>query len=158
FGSLSDEVVQFLDICVKLRKNMIVSGGTSSGKTSLLGIVSALIPEDQRIIVIEDSAELQLQQEHVLPLESKPPDKHGKGEVTLIPQVLPLSTEGRYRVQDIYRVVRTGTDDGKILGEHRAAGNLPTFLEEIELSGFELPQSLKEIAARPEVRAAMEHK
>src|SRR5262245_38528127 len=74
FGALSDEVVQFLDICVKLRKNAIVSGGTSSGKTTLLNIISALIPDDQRILVIEDSAELQLQQEHVLPLESKPPD------------------------------------------------------------------------------------
>jgi len=83
FGALSDEVVQFLDICVKLRKNAIVSGGTSSGKTTLLNIISSLIPNDQRILVIEDSAELQLQQEHVLPLESKPADKHGKGEVTL---------------------------------------------------------------------------
>jgi pilus assembly protein CpaF len=255
FGALSDEVVQFLDICVKLRKNAIVSGGTSSGKTTLLNIISALIPDDQRILVIEDSAELQLQQEHVLPLESKPPDKHGKGEVTLrelvraslrlrpdrivvgevrggealdllqamntghsgslatihasspaqtlarletltlfsgldlpivaireqvssavemiiqaarlqdgsrkvthVSQVLPLSPEGRYRVQDIYRFVRTGTENGKITGEHRAVGNLPTFLDEIELASFELPPSLKEIAARPEARAAMEHK
>jgi pilus assembly protein CpaF len=255
FGALSDEVVQFLDICVKLRKNAIVSGGTSSGKTTLLNIISALIPDDQRILVIEDSAELQLQQEHVLPLESKPPDKHGKGEVTLrelvraslrlrpdrivvgevrggealdllqamntghsgslatihasspaqtlarletltlfsgldlpivaireqvssavdmiiqaarlqdgsrkvthVSQVLPLSPEGRYRVQDIYRFARTGMEDGKIKGEHRAVGNLPTFLDEIELAGFELPPSLKEIAARPEARAAMEHK
>src|SRR5262249_3483476 len=83
FGAMSDEVVQFLDICVKLRNNAIVSCGTSSAKTTLLNIISALIPDDQRILVIEDSAELQLQQEHVLPLESKPPDKHGKGEVTL---------------------------------------------------------------------------
>jgi Flp pilus assembly CpaF family ATPase len=255
FGAMSDEVVQFLDICVKLRKNAIVSGGTSSGKTTLLNIISALIPDDQRILVIEDSAELQLQQEHVLPLESKPPDKHGKGEVTLrelvraslrlrpdrivvgevrggealdllqamntghsgslatihasspaqtlarletltlfsgldlpivaireqvasavdmiiqaarlqdgsrkvthVSQVLPLSPEGRYRVQDIYRFVRTGTENGKITGEHRAVGNLPTFLDEIELAGFELPPSLKEIADRPEARAAMEHK
>ncbi|HSD10038.1 MAG TPA: ATPase, T2SS/T4P/T4SS family, partial [Candidatus Binatia bacterium] len=83
FGSMNEEVVAFVEICVQLRKNMIVSGGTSSGKTSLLNVISALIPNDQRILVIEDSAELQLQQDHVLPLESKPPDKHGKGEVTL---------------------------------------------------------------------------
>ena len=256
FGSMNEEVVQFLDICVKLRKNTIVSGGTSSGKTSLLNVVSALIPEDQRIIVIEDSAELQLQQEHVLPLESKPPDKHGKGEVTLrelvraslrlrpdrvvvgevrggealdllqamntghsgslatihasspaqtlsrletltlfsgldlpivaireqvasavdvviqaarlqdgsrkvthVSQVLPLSPDGRYRVQDIYKFYRTGTaPDGKIQGEHRAAGNLPTFLEEIELAGFEMPPSLRELASKPGAREAMEHK
>jgi pilus assembly protein CpaF len=255
FGSMSEEIVAFLDIAVKLRKNIIVSGGTSSGKTSLLNVVSALIPNDQRIIVIEDSAELQLQQDHVLPLESKPPDKHGKGEVTLrelvraslrlrpdrvvvgevrggealdllqamntghsgslatihassplqtlsrletltlfsgldlpivaireqvstaidviiqaarlqdgsrkvthISQVLPLSPDGRYRVQDIYRYVRTGMDKERILGEHRAAGNLPTFLEEIELAGFALPPSIAELASRPGAREAMEHK
>ncbi len=255
FGSLTQEMVQFLDICSKLAKNTIVSGGTSSGKTSLLNVLSALIPEDNRIIVIEDSAELQLQQEHVLPLESKPPDKHGKGEVTLrelvraslrlrpdrivvgevrggealdllqamntghsgslatihasspvqtlarletltlfsgldlpilaireqvatavdlivqaarlqdgtrkvthISQVLGLSTEGRYRVQDIYRFTRTGMEGRKILGEHRAVGNLPTFLEEIELAGLELPPALAALAADPAVRARMEHK
>jgi Flp pilus assembly CpaF family ATPase len=255
FDSMNEEVVAFLDICVKLRKNMIVSGGTSSGKTSLLNVISALIPNDQRILVIEDSAELQLQQDHVLPLESKPPDKHGKGEVTLrelvkaslrlrpdrivvgevrggealdllqamntghsgsmatihasspaqtlsrletltlfsgldlpivaireqvssavdiilqaarlqdgarkvthVTQVLPLSPEGRYRVQDIYRFVRTGMEKSKILGEHRAAGNLPTFLEEIELAGFTLPPGLAALAADPEARGRMEHK
>ena len=255
FGSLSEEMVAFLDIAVKLRKNIIVSGGTSSGKTSLLNVVSALIPDDQRIIVIEDSAELQLQQDHVLPLESKPPDKHGKGEVTLrelvraslrlrpdrvvvgevrggealdllqamntghsgslatihassplqtlsrletltlfsgldlpivaireqvstaidviiqaarlqdgsrkvthISQVLPLSAEGRYRVQDIYRFVRTGMEKERIVGEHRAAGNLPTFFEEIELAGFTIPPSLAELASRPGAREAIEHK
>jgi pilus assembly protein CpaF len=255
FGSMNDEVVAFLEICVKLRKNMIVSGGTSSGKTSLLNVISALIPNDQRILVIEDSAELQLQQDHVLPLESKPPDKHGKGEVTLrelvkaslrlrpdrivvgevrggealdllqamntghsgsmatihasspaqtlsrletltlfsgldlpivaireqvssavdiilqaarlqdgsrkvthVTQVLPLSAEGRYRVQDIYRFVRSGTDNGKILGGHQVGGNLPTFLEEIELAGFTLPPGLAAIAADPEARKRMEHK
>ncbi len=255
FGSMSEDLVAFLDICVKLRKNIIVSGGTSSGKTSLLNVVSALIPDDQRIIVIEDSAELQLQQDHVLPLESKPPDKHGKGEVTLrelvraslrlrpdrvvvgevrggealdllqamntghsgslatihasspsqtlsrletltlfsgldlpivaireqvataidiivqaarlqdgsrkvthVSQVLPLSAEGRYRVQDIYRFVRTGSEGGKVVGEHRAVDNLPTFLEEIELAGFTLPPSLAVIASRPGAREKIEHK
>jgi pilus assembly protein CpaF len=255
FGSLNDDVVAFLDVGVKLRKNIIVSGGTSSGKTSLLNVVSALIPNDQRILVIEDSAELQLQQEHVLPLEAKPPDKHGKGEVTLrdlvkaslrlrpdrivvgevrggealdllqamntghsgslatihassplqtlsrletltlfsgldlpivaireqvstaidliiqaarladgsrkvthVSQVLPLSPEGQYRVQDIYRFVRTGTDNGRVVGEHRAAGNLPTFFDEIELSGLTLPPSLAEVARRPGVREALEQK
>ena len=255
FGSLSEEIVAFLDIAVKLRKNIIVSGGTSSGKTSLLNVVSALIPNDQRILVIEDSAELQLQQDHVLPLEAKPPDKHGKGEVTLrdlvkaslrlrpdrivvgevrggealdllqamntghsgslatihassplqtlsrletltlfsgldlpivaireqvstaidliiqaarlpdgtrkithVSEVLELSPEGRYRVQDIYRFVRTGTDKERILGEHRAAGNLPTFLEEIELAGLVLPPSLVELAKRPGAKEALEQK
>jgi Flp pilus assembly CpaF family ATPase len=256
FGSMNDEIVAFLDIAVKLRKNIIVSGGTSSGKTSLLNVVSALIPNEQRILVIEDSAELQLQQDHVLPLEAKPPDKHGKGEVTLrelvraslrlrpdrivvgevrggealdllqamntghsgslatihasspvqtlsrletltlfsgldlpiiaireqvssaidmvlqaarlpdgsrkvthISQVMPLTADGRYRVQDIYRFVRTGTDaNGKITGEHRSAGNLPTFLAEAELAGFTLPPSLAKLAEDPEARKALEEK
>lgn len=255
FGSLNEEIVQFLDIAVRLRKNIVVSGGTSSGKTSLLNVLSALIPNDQRIIVIEDSAELQLQQEHVLPLESKPPDKHGRGEVTLrdlvkaslrlrpdrivvgevrggealdllqamntghsgslatihassplqtlsrletltlfsgldlpivaireqvasaidlivqasrlpdgsrkvthVSEVLPLSPEGRYQVQDIYRFVRIGAPGDKIRGEHRAAGNLPTFLAEIELAGLELPPSLAALAARPEAREALAQK
>jgi pilus assembly protein CpaF len=256
FGSMTEEVVAFLDICVKLRKNIIVSGGTSSGKTSLLNVISALIPNEQRILVIEDSAELQLQQDHVLPLEAKPPDKHGKGEVSLrelvraslrlrpdrivvgevrggealdllqamntghsgslatihasspaqtlsrletltlfsgldlpivaireqvstaidviiqaarlqdgsrkvthVSEVLPLSADGRYRVQDVYRYVRTGTGEGgKVLGAHRAAGALPSFLEEIELAGFPLPPELAEVASRPGTREAIEHK
>ena len=256
FGSMTEEVVAFVEICVKLRKNMIISGGTSSGKTSLLNVISALIPNEQRILVIEDSAELQLQQDHVLPLESKPPDKNGRGEVTLrelvraslrlrpdrivvgevrggealdllqamntghsgslatihasspaqtlarletltlfsgldlpivaireqvasavdmvlqasrlqdgsrkvthVTQVLPLSAEGRYRVQDIYKFQRSGSDDkGKITGEHRVAGNLPTFLDEIELAGFRLPPELAKLASDPEARARMEHK
>jgi pilus assembly protein CpaF len=255
FGSLNEELVAFLDIAVKLRKNMIVSGGTSSGKTSLLNVISTLIPNEQRILVIEDSAELQLQQDHVLPLESKPPDKHGKGEVTLrelvraslrlrpdrivvgevrggealdllqamntghsgslatthassplqtlsrletltlfsgldlpiiaireqvstaidliiqaarlpdgsrkvthISEVLPLTPEGKYQVQDIYRFVRTGTDKDRIVGEHRAVGNLPTFLDEIELAGFKLPPALAELASQPGAREKIVHK
>ena len=83
FGSLSDEMVTFIEACVLLKKNIIISGGTSSGKTSLLNVVSGLIPKDERIITIEDSAELQLHQEHVLPMESKPPDKKGRGQMTI---------------------------------------------------------------------------
>ncbi len=83
FGSISEDGARFLDICVKLHKNLLVSGGTGSGKTTLLNIVSTLIPEEERIIVIEDSSELQLQQEHVLPWESRPKDREGKGEFSI---------------------------------------------------------------------------
>ena len=76
-------MVTFLTACVLLKKNIIVSGGTSSGKTSLLNVVSGLIPDDERILTIEDSAELQLSQDHVLPMETKPADKKGKGQVTI---------------------------------------------------------------------------
>ena len=83
FGSLSEEMLIFIKACVLLRKNIIISGGTSSGKTSLLNVISSLIPADERILTIEDSAELQLMQEHVLPMETKPADKKGRGLVTI---------------------------------------------------------------------------
>ena len=83
FGSLSPEMVQYLRAAVILKKNILVSGGTSSGKTSLLNVVSSLIPDDERIVTIEDSAELQLRQEHVLPMETRPPDKKGRGQITI---------------------------------------------------------------------------
>jgi pilus assembly protein CpaF len=83
FGSITQEAVDFLRVCVMLKKNIIVSGGTGSGKTSLLNVVSSLIPVDERICVIEDSSELQLQQDHVINLETKAPDKKGRGMVTI---------------------------------------------------------------------------
>jgi len=83
FGSLTPDMVMYLRSAVLLKKNIIVSGGTSSGKTSLLNVVTSLIPNDERILTIEDSAELQLTQEHVLPMETKPPDKKGRGQVTI---------------------------------------------------------------------------
>ena len=83
WGSVTREVATFLKACVVARKNIVVSGGTGSGKTTLLNIVSAFIPEDERIIVIEDSSELQLQQAHVLPMETQKPDKMGQGEVSI---------------------------------------------------------------------------
>ena len=83
FGSLSVNAAKFLNFCVTTAKNIIVAGGTSSGKTTLLNVVSSLIPEDQRIVVIEDSSELQLQQEHVLSMETKTANEQGKGEVTM---------------------------------------------------------------------------
>ncbi|MEZ4845453.1 MAG: CpaF family protein [Bdellovibrionota bacterium] len=83
FGAMSVEMAKFLNLCCAMAKNMIVSGGTSSGKTTLLNVVSSLIPKDQRIIVIEDASELQLQQEHVLPMETRAPDSMGEGGVTM---------------------------------------------------------------------------
>lgn len=83
YGSISEEAVGFIEQCILNKKNIIVSGGTGSGKTSLLNAISSLIPENQRIIVIEDSAELQLQQAHVLLLESQEPDKKGRGQVSI---------------------------------------------------------------------------
>jgi len=83
FGSITPEVVQFLEACVKARLNIIVAGGTGSGKTTLLNILSGFIPNDERIVTIENAAELQLRQEHVVRLESRPPNIEGEGEVSI---------------------------------------------------------------------------
>ncbi|NOX54647.1 MAG: CpaF family protein [Planctomycetes bacterium] len=82
FGTFTPEMVMLLEAAIKARINMIISGGTGSGKTTLLNTLSSFIPDDQRIITIEDAAELQLQQGHVLRLETRPPNIEGKGQVT----------------------------------------------------------------------------
>lgn len=81
--TLTTEMVDLIDSFVKIKKNIMVSGGTSSGKTTLLNLIAAKIPDEERIITIEDSRELQLKQEHVLSLEARPADKHGKGEFAI---------------------------------------------------------------------------
>jgi pilus assembly protein CpaF len=83
FGSLSRATADFLNACVRGRLNILVSGGTGAGKTTTLNVLSSFIPEEERIITIEDSAELQLNQEHVLRLESRPPNIEGRGEVKI---------------------------------------------------------------------------
>lgn len=83
FGTLSRQMADFLEACVKSRLNIIVSGGTGSGKTTLLNVLSSFIPPDERIITIEDSAELQLRQEHVITLETRPSNIEGRGAVTM---------------------------------------------------------------------------
>jgi pilus assembly protein CpaF len=83
FGSISASMAEFLNACVVSRLNIIVSGGTGSGKTTLLNVLSSLIPETERIVTIEDAAELQLQQEHVVRLETKAASLDGKGQVTI---------------------------------------------------------------------------
>ena len=83
FGSISGPMVEFLQICVKYRKNMIVSGGTGSGKTTLLNVLSNFIPDGERIITIEDAAELRLNHTHLVSLESRPSNVEGRGAVSI---------------------------------------------------------------------------
>lgn len=83
FGSMSQDMADFLAACVQARLNIVVAGGTGSGKTTLLNVLSSFIPEDERIITVENAAELQLHQDHVVTLESRPPNVEGKGEVTI---------------------------------------------------------------------------
>ena len=83
FGTLTSQVVEMLEACVRGRLNMLVSGGTGAGKTTTLNVLSSFLPDDERIITIEDAAELRLQQPHVVRLEYRPPNIEGKGEVTI---------------------------------------------------------------------------
>lgn len=83
FGSMTASMAEFLRACVVSRLNIVISGGTGSGKTTLLNVLSSMIPDDERIVTIEDAAELQLQQDHVLRLETRPPSIEGRGQVTI---------------------------------------------------------------------------
>ena len=82
FGTLSQATADFLDACVRGRRNVVVSGGTGSGKTTMLNVLSGFVPHDERIVTIEDAAELQLRQEHVVRLESRPLNSEGKGLIS----------------------------------------------------------------------------
>jgi pilus assembly protein CpaF len=83
FGTMTSPVAQFLEACVRGRINVLVAGGTGAGKTTTLNVISSFIPDDERILTIEDAAELKLQQPHCIRLESRPPNIEGKGQVTI---------------------------------------------------------------------------
>lgn len=83
FGTMNENLAQFLEACVRGHLNILISGGTGTGKTTLLNVVSQFVPNDERIITVEDAAELQLHQEHVLRLESRPPNIEGTGQVAI---------------------------------------------------------------------------
>ncbi len=83
YKTLTAQMAEFLEMCVKAHKNMVISGGTGSGKTTTLNIISSFIPDDERIITVEDAAELQLPQEHWIQLETRPPNLEGKGAITI---------------------------------------------------------------------------
>lgn len=162
FGSISPKMVRLIEAAVMIKLNMVVSGGTGSGKTTLLNILSSLIPDDERILTIEDSAELQLQQAHLVPFESRPPDKFGKGEVTmghLLMSALRLRPDrivvGEVRggeAFDLMQAMNTG-HGGSLATVH---ANTPTdTLRRLEslclMSGVELPM----VAVRAQVASAI---
>jgi pilus assembly protein CpaF len=109
FGTLSARAAQFLGACVRGKLNMLISGGTGTGKTTTLNAVSAFIPGDERIVTIEDAAELQLQQEHVITLEARPANIEGKGEV---------------KIRELVRNALRMRPDRIIVGEVRGAETL----------------------------------
>jgi pilus assembly protein CpaF len=109
FGTMTRAVSDFLEACVRGRLNILVSGGTGAGKTTTLNVLSAFIPDDERIITIEDAAELQLHQEHVIRLEARPPNIEGRGEIT---------------VRDLVRNALRMRPDRIVVGEVRDAAAL----------------------------------
>jgi pilus assembly protein CpaF len=109
FGTFSAETARFLEACVKGRLNIIVSGGTGTGKTTALNVLSSFIPADERVVTIEDAKELQLRQDHVLALESRPPNVEGKGEV---------------RIRDLVRNALRMRPDRIVVGECRGGESL----------------------------------
>jgi pilus assembly protein CpaF len=109
FGTVSARGAQFLGACVKGKLNMLISGGTGTGKTTTLNAVSAYIPDDERIVTIEDAAELQLQQEHVITLESRPANIEGSGEI---------------KIRELVRNALRMRPDRIIVGEVRGAETL----------------------------------
>ena len=109
FGTLSSAAAQFLAACVRGKLNVLISGGTGTGKTTLLNALSSFVPDEERIVTIEDAAELQLQQEHVITLESRPPNIEGKGEV---------------RIRELVRNALRMRPDRIIVGEVRGAETL----------------------------------
>jgi pilus assembly protein CpaF len=237
FGALTEEMGRFLTRSVIAKRNVVISGGTGSGKTTLLNVLSAAIPSDERIVTIEDAAELQLRQPHVVSLETRPANMEGKGEytirdlvknalrmrpdrivvgecrggealdmlqamntghdgslttthansprealarletlvlmsglelpvraireqiagavhvlvqqsrlsdgsrrVTAITEVTGINDEGEIEIVPIFQFIRTGTGDkGKVIGEYRATGFLPTYLNQFLVMGLVKP-------------------
>lgn len=163
FGSLTNELAQFLRACVLGRLNVVVSGGTGSGKTTLLNVLSSFIPEDERIVTIEDAAEIQLRQDHVVSLESRPKNIEGAGEVTirdLVKNSLRMRPDrivvGECRggeALDMLQAMNTGHDGSLTTGHANSPREMLSRLETMCLmAGLELP--LK--AIREQVAAAVD--
>lgn len=150
FGSLSQKMVSFLEACVKGKLNIVVSGGTGSGKTTLLNVLSSFIPSSERIITIEDAAELQLNQEHVITLESRPPNAEGKGQINirdLVKNALRMRPDrivvGEVRggeTLDMLQAMNTGHDGSLTTAHANSPRDSLSRLETMALmSGMDLP-------------------
>jgi pilus assembly protein CpaF len=150
YGSITPEALQFLKACVEARLNIVVSGGTGSGKTTMLNILSAFIPSDERIVTIENAAELQLRQDHVVTLESRPPNIEGRGEVTiqnLVVNSLRMRPDrivvGEIRdgaALDMLQAMNTGHDGSMTTAHSNGPRDTISRIETMSLmAGFDLP-------------------
>jgi len=150
FGTATPEMFEFLEACVKARLNIFVSGGTGSGKTTTLNILSSFIPDDERIVTIEDAAELQLRQEHVVTLESRPANIEGKGAIAireLVRNALRMRPDrivvGECRsaeALDMLQAMNTGHDGSMSTGHANSPRDMLSRLETmVMMTGMELP-------------------
>ncbi|MBQ2848126.1 MAG: CpaF family protein [Clostridia bacterium] len=150
FGSLTPNMLHFLEACVRGKLNIVVAGGTGSGKTTLLNVLSSYIPEDERIVTIEDAAEVQLKQEHVITLEARPANLEGKGAVTirnLVKNALRMRPDriivGEVRSEetlDMLQAMNTGHDGSLTTTHANSPRDTVARLETMVLmSGMELP-------------------
>ncbi len=150
FGTSTAEMFEFLEACVKARLNVFVSGGTGSGKTTTLNVLSSFIPDDERIVTIEDAAELQLRQEHVITLEARPSNIEGKGAVPireLVRNALRMRPDrivvGEVRsgeALDMLQAMNTGHDGSMSTGHANSPRDMLARLETMVLmAGMDLP-------------------
>lgn len=163
FGSLTPSMAEFIKTCVTSRKNIVVSGGTGSGKTTLLNIFSSFIPEGERIVTIEDAAELQLPQDHVVRMESRPPNIEGKGAIPireLVKNALRMRPDriivGECRggeALDMLQAMNTGHDGSLTTGHANSPEDMLSRLETmVMMSGEDLPSR----AIREQIAAAVD--
>jgi pilus assembly protein CpaF len=163
FGTLTSESVEFLKACVIGKINIVISGGTGSGKTTLLNVLSQFIPGNERIVTIENAAELQLRQEHVVTLESRPPNIEGRGEVTiqnLVVNSLRMRPDriivGEIRDKealDMLQAMNTGHEGSMTTAHSNSPRDTLSRIETMTLmAGMELPV----VAIREQVSSALE--
>ena len=150
FGTATPEMFEFLRVCIEAKLNVFVSGGTGSGKTTTLNVLSSFIPNDERIVTIEDAAELQLHQEHLVTLESRPPNLEGEGEITmrdLLRNALHMRPDriivGECRsgeALDMIQAMTTGQDGSLSTGHANSPRDMLRRIETMVLmTGYELP-------------------
>ncbi|MBU1275875.1 MAG: CpaF family protein [Proteobacteria bacterium] len=162
-GSFSAQTAQFLEAAVKARLNMLISGGTGTGKTTLLNVLSSFIPHRERIVTIEDSAELQMQQEHVVRLETRPPNIEGLGEVAmrdLVKNALRMRPDrivvGEVRggeALDMMQAMNTGHDGSLTTVHANSARDAISRLETmISMAGLDIPDK----AIRQQIASAIQ--
>src|SRR2546426_177521 len=165
FGTCNEAGFGFMKAAVLAKANIIISGGTGTGKTTFLDVLSGFIPVEDRIVTIEDAAELQLHQEHVCRMETRPKDINGEGEINLFVQLNRLRDGSRkvtqitevigmeqeiITMQDVFVLEQKGaTPDGKVIGEFKPTGLRPKILDRIFTQGIPLPKEITALFPPP---------